>query len=537
MGIRDRVLEFFGGVNNNEIADIRNRSFEAGYYDGYADGNDDPATSVFKAGGQGYKRLSDKYIREGRIDFVRALETAWTLLQKSPVAKRVLTLKRDHIIGHNAQPDSNDEKLLEILNEFWTGNRLDKRASEFTMQLFGFGEQCYPAFVRKSDGRVRLGYIDPVNIEKIIKHPENALEDWAVCVKKSTVGTYYDQKMVYRIIREDEDYADEELAQESQYRGKLVTNEQATIQPWETEMLRQYYGKTEYDGACFYAKVNAVSNQDRGMSDLLQVGDWIDQADEVLFQLGDREGFAGYFSFDVTLTNADESKVRSRSAELRNSPPEKGSVNVHNDAEIWQMHAPELHQSGSVESFRAILGLILGGMGFPVHWYGYGDDANRATAMAQGDPTVKSLEHDQGIVEDMFLSMLQFAADQAEIAGTYTAPDDLEITLSLPEVSTKDMSRIAASMQALVVGLTNAQDNQWITHETAATAFAKIMAEFDIQYDVQAELEQIEKEGEQAELDRVAQMNGQLQQILQGQQQMAQGEMGGNGRPEEDEMV
>ena len=250
------------------------------------------------------------------------------------------------------------------------------------------------------------------------------------------------------------------------------------------------------------------------MSDLLQVGDWLDQADEVLFALGDREGFAGYFSFDVTLARANDDVVKQRAKALRSNPPEKGSVNVHNENETWQMWAPNLNQSGSIESFRAILGLILGGMGFPVHWYGFGDDANRATALAQADPTVKSLEHDQNIVKGLFMGMCQFVADQAEIAGNYSSDDDAEITLSLPEITTRDISKLTTSINQLTVALISATDVGWVSNETAATAFAKMMGELGIEISAVDELEQIADEDEQAELDYTAANNGQLQKML-----------------------
>ena len=273
-------------------------------------------------------------------------------------------------------------------------------------------------------------------------------------------------------------------------------------------------GRPEYDGSCFYAKVNAVSNQDRGMSDLLQVGDWLDQADDVLFSLGEREQYAGYFSFDVTLTNADPEKIAERTAALRSNPPEKGSVNVHNDAEVWNMWSPNLQQGGSIDSFRAILGLILGGMGFPVHWYGFGDDANRATAVAQATPTTKSLEHDQQIVKNLFVSMLQFAADQAEIAGIYTPDDDTQIKLDLPEITTKDLTVITASMAQLTASLISAAAEGWITKETAATTFAKHLGEYGVEISAVDEIELAADEQEQNELDTIAAQNGQLQQML-----------------------
>lgn len=506
MGLRERVLEVLGIPTAEQIQTRVDRAFEAGFFDG---GNDDPASGDLKKGGAGYKRLSDDYLREGRIDFRRALETAWSLWQKSPIAKRVLAMKRDHIIGHNAVPDSNDEDLKPILDAFWKANKMEARASEFTVQLFGFGEQCFPAFVRESDGRVLIGYIDPANIEEVKKHPDNSLEDWAIIARWET------EKRVYRIIREDEDYVDDSEAVESKNAGKLVTWQQATLEPWEAELLKDC-GRDKYDGSCFYAKANAVSNQSRGMSDLLQVGDWLDLADEVLFALGDREGFAGYFSFDVTLDGANEDRVKQRAKELRANAPQKGSVNVHNENEAWNMWAPNLNQSGSIDSFRAILGLILGGMGFPVHWYGFGDDANRATALAQADPTTKSLEHDQNIIKNLFMGMCQFVADQAEIAGNYTPEEDVEITLSLPEITTKDISKISASINQLVIALISATDAGWVSNETAAEAFAKMMGELGIEISAVDELEQIADEEEKDELAFGASSNGRLQKMLAG---------------------
>lgn len=509
MGLRERVVEWLGAVPAAQLEDARNRAYEAGFYDG----NDDPASGDIAKGGFGYKRISDNYLREGKIDYTRALETAWALWQKSPIAKRVLVMKRDHIIGHNARPSVEDVDLAELLQAFWEGNKLEHRASEFTMQLFGMGEQCYPAFVRESDGRVRLGYIDPGNIHQVVKHPNNTLEDWAVVVKKPGAGMEY---LVYRIIREDEDVVTEDDAQPSQYEGMLTTWEQSTLEDWEVELWDQF-DRPEYDGSCFYAKVNAVSNQSRGMSDLLQIGDWLDQADEVLFALADREQFAGYFAFDVTLASSDDAVVRKRAREIRSNPPKKGSVNVHNDSEAWNQWAPNLGQTGTIETFRAILGLILGGMGFPVHWYGFGDDANRATAAVQAEPTTKSLEHDQAIVKSLFLTMCRFAIDQASIAGVLGDYDDeAEVMLDLPEVSTKDTSRITASLSALAQALIAAQQARWISEETAARTWAKVLGELDIQVDPAAELEAIAAEDRQRALDEEQARNDGLQQAMNG---------------------
>ncbi len=53
----------------------------------------------------------------------------------------------------------------------------------FTRQLFLWGEQVFPVAVRQSDGAVRLGYIDPADIEMVVSHPANPMERWAVVTR------------------------------------------------------------------------------------------------------------------------------------------------------------------------------------------------------------------------------------------------------------------------------------------------------------------------------------------------------------------
>jgi hypothetical protein len=273
------------------------------------------------------------------------------------------------------------------------------------------------------------------------------------------------------------------------------------------------YGLSDYAGSVLAYKVNSISNQPRGYSDLLQLADWIDQADETLFALADREQMAGYFSWDVTLTGADEKKVKERAKEIRNNPPKKGSANVHNDAELWRMDSPDLKQAGTIETYNALLTLVLGGAGFPRHWFGYGDETNRATAEAQGDPTWRTLEEDQAAVEDMLMQICEFVRDQADIAGAWSGSEG-EIRLEMPEMVTKDYTRILNVLTQLSGALLASVDAGWMTNETAAEAWAKAMLEIGIEYDVIEELSQAEEQADEDEADEIAAQNAQLKQML-----------------------
>lgn len=503
--IGERIIESLGGVTVRSMQTAVSRAYESGFYDGM--GNDDPASGDISEGSFGYRKLSSRRgLREfSKVGPDKRLEVSWALWQSSPVAKRVLQLKRDYIVGRGVKPTAIDEELQTVLNNFHKNNHLRKRQRQFVMQMFGFGEQCFSVFVREADGAVAIGYVDPQKIHEVVTHPHNAMERRAVVFRPDETEAEY---RVYRIMQQ----------YEVDGRYLYLTHNQVAedipdgLPKWEMEMLKEY-GRSGYDGDCLYTPVNAVSNQARGVSDLIQVADWIDQADATLFALAEREQYADFFSFDVTLNGATPDVVSERSNKIRSNPPRKGSVNVHNDDESWNIFSPELRQQGSIETFRALLGYILGGVGFPVHWYGFGDDANRATAVAQGVPTEKSLTHDQDEARDMLLVLYEIARDQAIYSGKLIPETDadLSINLDMPQISQKDMKAAVEVMPPLAQSLIAAVDAGWITQETAVRSWAKAMAEFGIDYDPATEMEMIaaavdgvEIAGAQAENERLA---------------------------------
>lgn len=489
--LRERLIRRLGGTLPRDAAARAREAYETGY----TDGEDEPTSGTIAK--FGYKRISGGG-RDFSIDRQTALDAAWSLWQSNPLGDRPLEIKRDYILGRGFHYQTEDPALTEILDKFWSDNHLRRRMKEFTLQLFLFGVQCYPIFIRESDGRVRLGYFDPAEIEEVIQHPDNALEIWAIVIRENGADLQAWQerqpKRIYRAIRR---------AESGLYPERWITAQQAELEPWEEQLL-QAYGLTEYSGSCVYERVNSVSNQPWGYSDLLSIADWVDQLDEVLFALADREHLAGYFSWDVTVTGADEDRIKQRAQEIRQRPPKKGTVNVHNDAEAWSLNYPDLKQVGSIETANALQTFILGGLGLPRHWFGHGDETNRATAQAQGDPTWRSLETAQDIIRDLILLFLELARDQAYIAGAWKpAPDPEvteEITVLMPEMTSKDLTATASAASALAGALMVASDAGWITKATAAEAWSRVMAELGVEIDAAEEAEIAGAEQEDADL-------------------------------------
>jgi hypothetical protein len=514
-----RLLEVLNLIPADQAERQTARAFEAGYYDGL-NGNDEPPAGDLKS--FGYRRSTSPGLRDfTKMTHEQLINIAWVLYQSNPLAKRYYEIIRDHILGRGVQFQIEDEALQELVDVFCERNEFHARLEKFTIQLFLFGEQCFPVFVRASDGRVTLGYIDPGSIEQVVTHPDNVLEPYAVVLKTDVQGG----KKVYRIIRKDEGHIQGSKVITPRHEGQWVLWEQAQLEPWEKALLKQC-GLKAYTGSCFYFSVNNVSNQPRGFSDLLQSADWMDADDETLFALADREQMAGYFSWMVKLIGTAYDELKQKASEIRKRIPRKGQVLVTNDKEEWSMQAPDLKQQASIATSEALTDRAWGvGLGMPRTWRGIGEGSNYASAKVMGEPTRRTLENKQDIIKNMILRITEFVKDQATIAGAYSG--DGEIDLTMPEMVKSDLQEISGTLSQLGQALSvYVQDLRLITKETAAKAVAKVMAEIGVEYDAVEELEKAQAEAEENEEDDLATANAANQFLAQ---QMKMKQMNGKG--------
>lgn len=514
----ERIIARLGGVTQRQLVDIRHRAYESGYND---HGEDEPTQGDLKKLGYRIASSSQGLRDFSSIDHAKALEIVWGLFQNNPVASRSLEIKAGYIVGSSTKVKIADTVLKEeVIDPFWKDNRVPQRLPQWVKQLYLWGEQCFPVFVRHSDGRVRLGYIDPAEIEEVICHPNNAMERWAVVTREAQQVSNKPwllalPKRVFRVVRIDEgsyeplgepacEFCGVTVDTDStscpncgaplvrviapEHEGMYVIADQASLEPWELVMLESY-GREKYDGSCLLAQVNNVSNQPRGWSDFLPVADWMEQHDETLFAVGERERLASFFGWDVTVTGSNQKEVDERGKQIKLHPPRKGTVNVHNEKEIWAFTYPDLKSSSSTEAAKEQLTHVLGGLGLPQHWYGYGDETNRATAQAQGDPTWRTLELDQFDVHSFLVMMLQFVRDQAEIAGTWRSDDDTddEVDVDMPEMTMRDLATLSSAVSQVVQALADAISKKLMTIETARKIWARVLSELGVPVDASDE--------------------------------------------------
>ncbi len=515
--LKERVIEIIGGVTpamlDKRITEAHTSSYKAGFSDGQ--GNDETVSTSEGLTSYGYKALGSRIAREFKKDPKKATETIWELYEPSGVANWLMEVMRDHFVSSEIKPTTEDEKLQGILDDFWNDNDMSDRVLEFALQLPLLGTQCFPVFAREGDGRLRLGYIDPGEIESVATDPENIMKRVAVVVGSGT-GT---PSRIYRIVQKDDDKffgvdgEGKEIMLPAKFPGKLVTaaNLEGQYEAWEYMMLRKA-GLRDYTGSCIYRTWSSLSNQTRGWSALLRAVDPVDQADETLFNMGVAERLKSYFLIDVEVEGVEPDEIPAYAVKRGTRPPKPGGINWHNDKETWKVDGPDLRQNSSIDTHAEQIKTILGIMGLPFPWFGDGSDTNRATAVEQSGPAHRGLKAKQMVIKKMFLRILNTVRDQAIIAGTYKPKGDepAEIDLIMPEISTKDTATAATTFNQVVAGVSDAEDAGYITHETAALLVAQAAAAFGVEYDVDEELEKAEAEQAEREEERAAQRGAML---------------------------
>lgn len=478
--IGTRIIRSLGLTRTKTARKSARRAYQQGWKEAVdISANDDPADASLgiAAGGFGYKKASSGGSREGDVQFDENIRTAWQLWQSNGILQRDAEINRDYAVGGIISVETEDENLQEVLDSFVESNKLWRRIGEFTLQLGVLGAQVFPAFVRDSDGSVSIGYIDPEEIELVVPNPEDAMEMVAIVIKARHSTHSWDpgsERRVYRIIGTKEVGGEHD--------GRLTSSKQANIHEWEEIMLSSF-GLQEYTGDCFYIKTNSFSNQTTGYSDFLAAADLADQWDQTLFAIGQREQLAGFFSFDVTMTGADEEDCRDRAKGISESPPKPGSALVHNESETWQMFSPDLKQQPSVLTVQEQLKNIIAILGKPEAWFGSSSGAYLATVQAQGDPTWRSLRYRQNEIRYLLEDMFNFVRDQAVIAGSYIQHDNetnTEISVQMPDMTSDDITPVSTAMSAITSSLMIWEERGWIDKAVTQKVLNKIINELGI---------------------------------------------------------
>lgn len=411
---------------------------------------------------EGWRRLSGDANRDlSPLSQERMRETALYLWDANLLANRIIELPLAYMLAEGVELRATEPEMQETIERFWSDpiNAMDVKLPKKVRELAIFGEQVWPTFVNEMSGHVRLGYLDPALIETVVVDPDNPEQPIGIVTVKDRKG----RALRYRVI----------------------VNGPETVFTQRTQAIRETFA----DGEAFFFTVNDLSVSRRGRSDLRAPADWVDGYDQFLFGEIERYNFLRAFVWDVTITGADDTKIKQKAREIK--PPTPGSVRVHNDSEKWQAVSPEIGAYESAAAGRLFRNHVLGGATIPEHWFGGGGDVNRATGDSMGEPTFKAFSMRQRFLKHVLESVGRYVIRQKLIAET-GEPDWWDARLAceavFPEMTARDTTKYAAALTQVVTAVNSAIDAGRMSDETGVALIAAVAGRLGVEIDPEAEL-------------------------------------------------
>ncbi len=397
--------------------------------------------------------------------------------ETNPLVNRLVELPVAFLLGEGVTYEVDDTEAQGWLDAFWNDpiNRMDLNLEKHVRELSLFGEQCWPVFVDKLTGMVRLGKVDPTRIAEVIADPANV--SVAIGVKVSDDAGAV---RTYRVIYDGDDDALFDKAARD---------------------LRAAMG----DGECFFWRVNDLSSGRRGRSDIMAATDHADSYEQMIFGEGERAVTLRQILWDVTVKNATPEEIAARAKEIE--PPGPNAIRVHNDSEEWKIETPQLGSAETAESLRSVRNHVLGSRSVPESWFGGAGDVNLATALAMDAPTYKIFSQRQKLWKAILEAVLAYAIRQrlwsisSELVGLAGTPA-FRPRVTFPELSVRDVSKYATALQQVVVAAVQAVAAGVMSEETAVKLIALAAGQLGLEIDPVEELKRARADaGRKAELD------------------------------------
>jgi hypothetical protein len=416
----------------------------------------------------GYRRLTESRRDLPAMTHDRMIEVAVYLGGRNPLARRILDLYSEWIVGEGVKLSSSDPRTKAFLLQFWNDpvNRWKRHMEVRCRELHLFGEQAWPVFGNPYSGIMRLGVLDPAQIKEVVTDPGNATVPIGVVTKGYGGGRG-----------------------ELRLRTVLLGPPEQVLSP-HALLERERFA----DGEIQLHAINKLSTAKRGVSELFALADSVDGYEQLLFSmLARNRALASYF-WDYELTGFSQDQINEYMAGLM--PPRPFSSFGHNEKVKRRLVGPEMGSAANDnEAARLQRNHILGGAGIGEHHYGGGGDVNRSTSGSMDEAMVKSMSSKQrrygNVVEDTLAAQVERGIEVGFLRDT---PETREFNLTWPDISTRDLSRIGAAFQAVANAAVLLRSDGLISDEVIGQFVGAMGAHIGVEVDVEDMLEKARRQ-------------------------------------------
>jgi len=350
-----------------------------------------------------------------RLDYDRqtVLEQCLDAWRTSPLARRIVELTSQYVIGPGFDISCKHEPTRKFINQFWTHrlNRMPSRVIELCDELTRTGN----LFLLISTDQAGMSYIRTIpatDIDLITPSPNDIEQPVSFTTKADDVTL---QTHTYPAYNHLTDARDET--------GSLAS-------------------------VVLHYAINRPSGAQWGEPDLAPLLTWLRRYSAWLEDRVRLNRFRNAFVYVVKGTFATEAARAARQAQLALNPPSPGSILVCDESETWSVITPKLEALDANTDGLTIKKLIASGVGLPLHFLAEPEGSNRTTAESAGGPTFRRFEQRQQFFIWLLGDLIRVVTSRrAMVDGAISSSE--EVKISGADISARD--NVAHSIAAVNV--------------------------------------------------------------------------------------
>lgn len=396
-----------------------------------------------------------------QLDYIRQANAAFYAYNHDPLAHAAINILSDFTLGRGYRVDSDNQAALSLWRAFEKVNRLPEQMLQLSREIAIYGESM-------------IWWL-PENQTKIIQRPYPGQK-----IPKGLIPRVrlIDPTVIYDYITDPEDISSVLYyvwMAPTQYQvfsgleqGKNVPSAKFIFQQIPADQISHY-------------KVNSVSNEKRGRSDLFSVMGYLKRLrDSVNYSIIALQKQSAFCVDTIVRGNQSDLDAYIEDQQRFGTIAPAGSEFVHTDAIERKYLGVEGGKGTNSPAFEWAFSMFCAGIGIPVSYFGshLSGGQTRASAIVATEPVAKRFEQRQAVFERIIQDLWDRLMEWAKLGSV-----DCEVTF--PELITQDRSQ-------KLKDLALAQSQGWLSKETASTVAAK---EFNLtSYEYEVEKDEIEKE-------------------------------------------
>lgn len=419
---------------------------------------------------EGYRRLTSRSTRDlSPMGQDTMFEYAYYMWDFSGTFRRLALLDNTFMFGEPISIVANDQTVQQWINYLWEENSLDVGFPDFCLWESILGEQCWPVDIRETDGFVTIGYEDPYDILDVLVASTNKRMLGKVILKDGTTGK---ERNIVDVIRMNNDPSD-----------------------------KKGYGRLK--GNCFFFSINHPPNSPRGRSDFRTLLDYIDAWERYSYNFLERAELMLNYIWDVKITGGPAEVEKFK--EENKIAPLPGAVRAHNQNVEWKAEAPNMNSFDVKTGSEMGKNVILGMAGRPDSWFGSGGKSYQNEAELQAMVPIKDLDKRQYYHKKQLIYMIKFFIDQGIVYGSINPKADLSFTVNMPEISKKDLAKIAGVLPAITNSVIFGISEGLITRRTASRTLISAINQMGDEINPEEEFKAAQEEIKLAKVEDISQ--------------------------------